>query len=101
TAEARARRLGDVGPNAPSAWEWGGTSSDSRAVPHAVVMLFADPSAGGVEPFERQATGSNWNAAFDVVRRLHTGDLKGRQPFGFAEGIRQPEFAWQTDRGAL
>jgi Dyp-type peroxidase family len=98
TAEARARRLGDVGPNAPSEWEWGGTSSGSGAVPHAVVMLFADPSAGGVEPFERQVTGSNWSAAFDVVRRLHTGDLKGREPFGFADGISQPEVDWQQHR---
>jgi Dyp-type peroxidase family len=98
TAEARARRLGDVGPNAPSEWAWGGTSSGADGVPHAVLMLFADPSAGGVESFERQATGALWSAAFDVVRRLHTGNLGGREPFGFADGISQPEIDWQQHR---
>src|SRR5262249_21363939 len=51
TPDARARRLGDVGANASSQWDWGGTS----AVPHLAVMLFAEP--GGLARLEQRTTG--------------------------------------------
>src|SRR5216684_1742601 len=39
TEDNRLRRLGDVGSNAPSRWEWG----DGARVPHLLVMFFAEP----------------------------------------------------------
>src|SRR5262249_46587893 len=92
TPDARARRLGDVGANASSQWDWGGTS----AVPHLAVMLFAEP--GGLAGLEQRTTGGTWTSAFDLLRRLHTGDLGGREPFGFADGISQPEIDWEQRR---
>jgi Dyp-type peroxidase family len=92
TPDARARRLGDVGANASSQWDWGGAS----AVPHAAVMLFAEP--GGLAGLEQRTTGGAWTSAFDVLRRLDTGDLAGREPFGFADGISQPEIDWEQRR---
>jgi deferrochelatase/peroxidase EfeB len=96
TADARARRLGDVGANAPSQWEWGAAS----AVPHLAVMLFAEPGRdGGLDGFERRTTsGTAWSSAFEVLRRLDTGDLGGHEPFGFADGLSQPEIDWEQRR---
>ena len=39
TEESRARRLGDVGINAPPQLEWGYAGN----VPHLMVMFFAEP----------------------------------------------------------
>jgi Dyp-type peroxidase family len=92
TPDARARRLGDVGANAPSQWDWGAAS----AMPHVAVMLFAEP--GGLAGLEQRTTGGTWSSAFEVLRRLDTGDLGGREPFGFADGISQPEIDWEQRR---
>ncbi len=98
-ADNRARRLGDVGSNAPARWEWG-AGGQSR-VPHLVVMFFAEPGNGGVDAFMHRAQGSTWTDAFDLLRRLDTGDLGGLEPFGFSDGISQPEIDWQQARDPL
>jgi deferrochelatase/peroxidase EfeB len=83
----RARRLGDVGPNDPARWQWG--SGD--AVPHVLVMLYAMP---GRLDARLQELESQWAVAFDVMRWLPTVDMGGVEPFGFADGISQPEIDW-------
>jgi deferrochelatase/peroxidase EfeB len=93
TAEMnRSRRLGDIGASAPSWWEWGGSDA---SVPHAVVMLYALP--GQLPAWEEKVKGEQWNAAFKVMRCLHTSSLDSPEPFGFADGISQPRLDWHRD----
>jgi deferrochelatase/peroxidase EfeB len=89
TEENRARRLGDVGSNASSQWEWGYATS----VPHLMVMFFAEP--GRLQAFMQDSKGNVWNAAFEEMRWLGTADLDGVEPFGFADGISQPQIDWE------
>ena len=94
TEASRSRRLGDVGSNAPSGWEWGGAAG----VPHLVVMLFAGP--GNLDVLVRETTSGAWNQAFELLRWLGTGDLDDHEPFGFADGISQPQIDWAGQRNA-
>jgi len=90
--ENRARRLGDVGSNAPSQWEWGYATD----VPHLMVMFFAEP--GRLQSHIQDSKGSAWNTAFEEQRWLGTADLDGVEPFGFADGISQPQIDWERQR---
>ena len=92
TEESRSRRLGDEGSNAPSRWEWGG-SPDAL---HLVVLFFAEP--GHLEGFVQRSAGSAWKDAFEVVRWLETRDIGNVEPFGFADGISQPQVDWAQER---
>ena len=90
--ESRSRRLGDVGASAPAAWWWGGAA----AIPDVLVMLFAVP--GKLEAWKRTVQDGSWDAAFEVIDSLDTTDLGGHEPFGFADGISQPEIDWEGER---
>ncbi len=92
TEESRSRRLGDVESNAPSQWDWG----NSANVPHLVVMFFAEP--GRLEAFMKSSTGKSWDEAFELLRCLDTSDLGSIEPFGFADGISQPQIDWAQER---
>jgi deferrochelatase/peroxidase EfeB len=92
--ESRSRRLGDVGPSAPTEWYWGGPTS----TPDVLVMLFAIP--GKLEEWRRTVQGGPWDAAFEPIRCLDTSDLGGHEPFGFQDGISQPEIDWEGTRNA-
>jgi deferrochelatase/peroxidase EfeB len=83
----RTRRLGDVGANAPDRWDWG--SGDRE--PHVAVLLYALP--GNLAELQR-ATETDCAAGFDVMYRLSTTDMGGVEPFGFADGLSQPEIDW-------
>ena len=88
----RARRLGDIGSNAPREWEWGYAAN----TPDLVVMFFADRH--GLGAFIQDSKGNNWNEAFEELRWLGTADLDGVEPFGFADGISQPHIDWERQR---
>jgi len=88
----RARRLGDVGWNAPAQWDWG----HEATVPHVVVMLFAKP--GQLGALVDRTCGEAWRDAFEELRRLGTADLDGFEPFGFKDGISQPTVDWGQRR---
>jgi Dyp-type peroxidase family len=92
TEESRSRRLGDVESNAPSHWDWG----NSANLPHLVVMFFAEP--GRLEAFIKSSTGKSWDEAFELLRCLDTSDLGSMEPFGFADGISQPQIDWAQER---
>jgi deferrochelatase/peroxidase EfeB len=92
TEASRARRLGDVGSNAPSYWEWGSAAT----MPHVLVMFFAEP--GRLAGSLHDVTGGAWNEGFEVMRWLETADLDGVEPFGFADGISQPHIDWGQER---
>jgi deferrochelatase/peroxidase EfeB len=90
--ESRARQLGDVGKNAPSNWTWGTYGHE----PHAVVMFFAEPDQ--FDLFLQTARDHNWSDAFEEVTWLGTSNLDGDEPFGFADGISQPQIDWEQQR---
>ena len=88
--ESRARQLGDVGKNAPSNWSWGGYGRE----PHALVMFFAEPDQ--LDSFiQRSAairTGvKHSRRSFHLARAISTAV----EPFGFADGISQPQIDWE------
>jgi Dyp-type peroxidase family len=87
--ESRSRQLGDIGKNAPSNWIWGSGGCE----PHAVIMFFADQ--GQLEPFIQSTRTQNWSEAFEEVASLGTSNLDGDEPFGFADGISQPQIDWE------
>jgi deferrochelatase/peroxidase EfeB len=88
--QSRARQLGDIGHNAPSNWKWGRHKDE----PHAVVMFFAEPEQ--FSSFVETAKGDIWSEAFEHdVTWLDTSNLDGDEPFGFADGISQPQIDWE------
>jgi deferrochelatase/peroxidase EfeB len=92
TEESRSRRLGDVESNAPSGWEWGYSTS----VPHLMVMFFAEP--GLLEALVQKSTGAAWNEGFEELLWLGTSNFDGVEPFGFTDGISQPQIDWEQRR---
>ena len=91
--DARSRRLGDVAQNDPSGWLWGG----GGLVPHALVMLYAKPEL--LAGFE-QSTLAACGTGFELDGRLATTDMDGTEPFGFVDGISQPDIDWARKREA-
>jgi Dyp-type peroxidase family len=94
--EGRSRRLGDIGENAPSNWEWGAPPE----TPDVLVMLYAE--AGCLAAFQQMVM-ADLTLGFEVFRVLGTakaaeeGDTR-REPFGFVDGISQPEIDWGAKR---
>ncbi|MFN2622836.1 MAG: Dyp-type peroxidase [Chthoniobacterales bacterium] len=88
----RARRLGDIAANDPSQWDWGyGVNA-----PHLVVMFFANPKE--LAPLIQTSKGNAWTDGFEEIQWLGTADLDGVEPFGFTDGISQPEIDWAQTR---
>jgi deferrochelatase/peroxidase EfeB len=84
----RTRRLGDVGESAPERWDWG----SGNRLPHVAVLLYALP--GNLEAFQRSVE-TQCLAGFELLYRLPTANMGGVEPFGFADGLSQPELDWQ------
>jgi deferrochelatase/peroxidase EfeB len=87
----RSRRLGDLGPSDPGGWDWGlGERS-----PHVLLLLYALPGLldGWRATVERECA-----AGFDRLALLCASDLGGVEPFGFADGLSQPEIDWGRRR---
>jgi deferrochelatase/peroxidase EfeB len=90
----RTRRLGDFGPNEPKHWKWGAGSR----MPHAVALLYALP--GQLDHWQRLIE-AQCGPGFELVSCLPTSDMGGVEPFGFIDGISQPEPDWSRHRPAL
>jgi Dyp-type peroxidase family len=88
---ARARRLGDVGANDPKYWQWGA----GERLPHVAVFLYAESGrlAAWQQEIEAQCA-----AGFVRIACLTTSDTQGVEPFGFVDGISQPEVDWERTR---
>jgi deferrochelatase/peroxidase EfeB len=89
--ESRSRRLGDVGANAPERWQWGA----GARTPHVLVMLYAYP--GRLEALQRSVE-AQCEAGFERLDCLPTSNLDGVEPFGFVDGISQPDIDWERQR---
>lgn len=91
----RSRRLGDTGANDPARWRWGGP----ERIPHVLVMLYAKP--GELSAWTETVAGPNWATAFTELAMLPSrmirpeADGLSHEPFGFVDGISQPEIDWQ------
>jgi deferrochelatase/peroxidase EfeB len=88
--EGRSRRLGDVGASAPSQWRWGGARE-----PHVLLMLYAETDLAA---WRRQVEATGLGAGFTVLDTLQTSDMGGKEPFGFTDGVSQPELDWSGER---
>jgi deferrochelatase/peroxidase EfeB len=90
--ESRSRRLGDVGANAPSRWQWG----SAEKLPHVLVLLYAEP--GKLEAWKQTVQGDSWDHAFSVLDCLEAERSSDTEPFGFKDGISQPTIDWDGER---
>ena len=88
----RSQRLGDVGANAPEKWTWGVGERE----PHILLMLFAGPER--IAELEAEATAAAEQGGLALADALHTSDMGGVEPFGFADGVSQPTFDWDRAR---
>ena len=84
TTSHRQRMFGDVGPDAPEHWDWGGPG---RPVDAVLLMYARDkPALAALDTEQRRALPEGVR----VVQPLGTSDLQGYEPFGFRDGISQP-----------
>jgi deferrochelatase/peroxidase EfeB len=85
----RSRRLGDLGANAPANWLWGRSGKEIDLA----VMTYAQRN---LPAWEQTVQSQPWNAAFEIATPpLETSDMGGYEPFGFVDGLSQPEFDWE------
>ena len=59
-------------------------------------MFFAEPEQ--FDSFVQSTKGNIWSDAFEEVIWLGTSNLDRDEPFGFADGISQPEIDWDQQR---
>ncbi len=98
--EARSRRLGDISASAPARWKWG--SSDK--LPGIAILIYAKP--GRLSAWTAEVRTADFLTGFQQIEVLPTSDMNDDEPFGFKDGISQPELDWfgkrepGTDRDA-
>jgi deferrochelatase/peroxidase EfeB len=90
---SRSRRLGDLGPSDPSLWQWGA----GDRIPHVALLIYALP--GRLDELLRDIE-TGCAAGFQTLARLPTSDMKGTEPFGFVDGVSQPQLDWNRERSA-
>ena len=93
TEPSRSRRLGDIGKSDPRSWFWGTGSK----VPHLLVMALAKKN---VAAFEETVRKPPWDDAFETISTLSTSNMGLTEPFGFRDGLSQPEFDWDRAQPA-
>jgi len=86
---SRSARLGDIGSNAPQHWQWGAGESE----PHIMVTVIA--AANRIDVLTQHLATEIAAAGMQQISRLVTSDMKGREPFGFMDGISQPVLDWK------
>ncbi len=83
----RRRILGDVGPNAPEGWLWGGPETPTVDL---LLLQFARDEAT-LDRFSARLTADFAGGGVSQITRLDaTINLDGKEHFGFADGISQP-----------
>jgi deferrochelatase/peroxidase EfeB len=89
----RSRRLGDIDWNDPAKWYWGG---GDKAV-HLVAMLYAERE---LDRWKRQIQAAPWDDAFEIAFTLETSNMENHEPFGFRDGVSEPEYDWKRAQAA-
>jgi deferrochelatase/peroxidase EfeB len=87
----RERRLGDIGANAPRHWRWGGQGP----LPEVLLLLYAKP---GLLAGWRAALEAQYAPGLEPLASLSCAELRGVEPFGFVDGISQPQPDWEGRR---
>jgi hypothetical protein len=87
--ERKSAQLGDVGANSPSNWQWGA----GERGPHVLILLLA-PLAG-IAALEEDHVAAAKTNGFELLYANRTNGLLGNEPFGFADGLSQPEPDWE------
>ena len=95
TTEHRRRVLGDLGPDAPEHWDWGGPQTPTVG---AVLLLYARDDLELARLVGEQSSALG-DAGIRIIRQLETSDLDGFEPFGFRDGISQPIVEGLSKRG--
>ncbi len=93
--ENRSRRLGDTGENHPSAWEWGGTAEHS---PELLLLVYTLP--GKLTGYLKELRKGDFGNAFELLKILRSKTDGPKEPFGFVDGISQPQIDWQQSLGS-
>jgi deferrochelatase/peroxidase EfeB len=91
--ERRSSRLGDIGANAPARWQWGSGARE----PDVMLLLFA--RAGTIEAWSDSIADAAAQHGLERIERLLSivpdkPDGPRREPFGFADGVSQPQLDW-------
>ena len=95
TTAHRRRMLGDVGPNAPEGWLWGGP--DTPAIDLLLLEFARDQTT--LDQLSATTAGTFASGGVSEVLRLDaTVNLDGHEHFGFADGISQPTIAGLSSR---
>lgn len=89
----RSRRLGDIGANAPSNWNWGVGDRE----PHILLILLSSDFKRH-KAFADQMQMEALDAGLSLIAVLPTSNMSDVEPFGFADGISQPSFDWDRPR---
>lgn len=89
--ESRSRRLGDSGNSAPEFWLWGNPNGEEA---HLLLMLYA--REGGLQTLRDKLESDSFRQGLQLQQLLPTHDLGGLEPFGFPDGISQPEIDWEN-----
>ena len=74
-----------------------GLGAATEASHMRLVMFFAEPDQ--LDSFVQSTRGQNWSEAFEEITSLGTSNLDGDEPFGFADGISQPQIDWDAAAG--
>lgn len=85
----KSSQLGDVGVNSPAQWKWG----VGQAEPHLLLMLVA-PLAE-IAALEDEHVAALRVAGCELVCANRSNGVLGHEPFGFADGLSQPEPDWE------
>ncbi|KAF2877720.1 putative iron-dependent peroxidase [Massariosphaeria phaeospora] len=89
--ERRSHQLGDEGPNSPAHWHWGVGEQE----PHILlVLLAANTSINSLAKDTCSAAVAAGCAVIGGNTPTTTTTPLGREPFGFADGVSQPEYDW-------
>jgi deferrochelatase/peroxidase EfeB len=91
--KSRARRLGDVGANAPSRWTWG---RKGKTMPHVMVMLYGEMDSFATQ--ESELKDALAGSGLKLLYALDTHDIGDVEPFGFNDGVSQPEIDWDRKK---
>lgn len=89
--ERRSHQLGDEGANAPAHWHWGVGEQE----PHILLVLLAANTA--INSLAKDTCSAAVAAGCAVISAntpTTTTTPLGREPFGFADGVSQPDYDW-------